>query len=128
MKQFLEHFLVLILSLFLWQWTVIFWQTVGNQSLHLLYSCLPFFSQESELTFLKGEIARVRSDSNVEEFMALEASASIKTVQQINNQTMIDSDQMRRQLNILQDENDKLKEQLAQQVSKFLKVLCRFYK
>ena len=48
--------------------------------------------------------------------MALEASASIKTVQQINNQTMIDLDQMRRQLNTLQDENDKLKEQLSQQV------------
>jgi len=70
---------------------------------------------ESELDSLKSEIARVRADSKVEEFMALEASASVQTFQQLNNMTMIDLDQLRSQISTLQKENDSLKEEAAQQ-------------
>ena len=64
---------------------------------------------------MKSEIARVRADSKVEEFMALEASASVQTFQQLNNMTMIDLDQLRSQISALQKENDSLKEEMAQQ-------------
>ena len=71
--------------------------------------------KESELETLKSEIARVRADSTVDEFMALEATANVQAFQQISNKTMIDLDQMRSQMNALQIENDDLKEQLLQQ-------------
>ena len=64
---------------------------------------------------MKSEIARVRADSTVDEFMALEATANVQAFQQISNKTMIDLDQMRSQMNALQIENDDLKEQLLQQ-------------
>eukprot|EP00795_Rhopilema_esculentum_P008104 gene8104-14020_t len=70
---------------------------------------------ESELESVKGEMLRVRGDSTVDEFMALEANANVQTFQQLNNQTMIELDQMRRQMQSLQDENSKLNEQLNQQ-------------
>ena len=73
------------------------------------------YFQESELDSLKSEIARVRADSKVEEFMALEASASVQTFQQLNNMTMIDLDQLRSQISALQKENDSLKEEMSQQ-------------
>ena len=57
----------------------------------------------------------MRGDSTVEEFMALEANANVQTFQQLNNQTMIELDQMRSQMQALQDENSKLNEQLNQQ-------------
>ena len=57
----------------------------------------------------------MRGDSTVEEFMALEANANVQTFQQLNNRTMIELDQMRSQMQALQDENSKLNEQLNQQ-------------
>ena len=60
-------------------------------------------------------MAEVKAESNVDEVMAMEASANVKTFQQLSNKTMIDLDQMRSQLSSLQDENEQLKGQLSQQ-------------
>ncbi len=65
---------------------------------------------------LRSSLERTRADSTVEELMALEATAKVKTVLQLSNQTMVDSDTMRGTISALQAENDQLKEQLANQV------------
>eukprot|EP00794_Sanderia_malayensis_P011932 gene11932-13168_t len=66
---------------------------------------------ESELDAMRGSLERTRADSTVEEFMALEASANAQKVQQLSNQAMIDSDNMRRTIMALQAENDQLRQQ-----------------